>query len=343
MLQRLKDKLRSFLPRNILGAWRERREWESAHSHIFSSKPAVVYVTWGPNRPGPDRYVIHDVMAGRPLILLYLFAWALQPEDIVAMSRHFRKTLKRHPKHRIVMLCNELFTVDLFRAQGVEAIFCNHNCFVNENYFSIDANAPKKYDAIYNAVMAPYKRHLLASKVESLALITYRFGGTYQSEYELQVRAALAHAAWLVDAHRDINKGSASDVARFDNQSRVGLCLSAKEGAMFGSIEYLLCGLPVVTTRNAGGRDVFFDPEYTEFVDDDPEAVRKGVANLIARAPDAAYIRAKTIAKMEEHRQRLRDLLKDTVSHLEIPWEPGTHGPLTYRNLRDLGRRLNQL
>lgn len=42
-------------------------------------------------------------------------------------------------------------------------------------------------------------------------------------------------------------------------QSRCGLILSAEEGACFAAMEYLLCGLPVVTTPNIGGRDEFFD------------------------------------------------------------------------------------
>jgi glycosyltransferase involved in cell wall biosynthesis len=338
MLQRLKDNLRPYLPRNIRGTLRAMKERGSAHSHIFSEKPAVISLIWG-----SDRVVIHDVMANRPLTLLYLFAWSVTAQDIPGMSTLIRNALKRHPKHRVVMLCNELFTVDLFRAQGIEAIFCSHNCYVNENYFTVDPNAVKKYDAIYNATMAPYKRHQLAAKVESLALITYRYGGTHTGDYEQQIRAALAHAAWVVDAFQDGQKATAADVARYYNQSRVGLCLSAKEGAMFASIEYLLCGLPVVTSHNTGGRDAFFDPEYVEWVDDDPEAVRQGVANLIARAPDAAFIRAKTLAKMEEHRQRLRDLLKDTLPKIEIPWQPGTHGPLTFRNLREVGQRLRHL
>jgi glycosyltransferase involved in cell wall biosynthesis len=309
---------------------------DSVHTHVFSTNPAVVYLT-------RETYsaVIHDEMTNCRLTLLYLFANWLTPKRIVTISQQVRKKLKRHPKHRVVMLCNELFTVDLFRAQGVEAIFCSHNCFVNENFFTIDENAVKKYDAIYNAAMAPYKRHRLASKIKSLALITYRYGGTHASDYEKEVQSALAHATWLVDARKDSQKASATDVARHYNQTRVGLCLSRAEGAMFASIEYLLCGLPVVTTRSLGGRDVFFDPEYVETVEDNPEAVHQGVLNLLARAPSAGFIRARTLQKMEEHRRRLRELLKDDVPQLEIPWPPGTHGPMTFRNLRLLGRTLH--
>jgi hypothetical protein len=337
MFENLKNTLRPYLPRNIKRTLLARTENRSGHAHIFSSNPAVVLLT-------RQEYsgVIHDEMPDCRLTLLYLFYWTVNPGDIAPMATRIRGNLKQHPKHRVVMLCNELATIDLFRAQGVEAIFCNHNCFVNESHFTIDESQEKKYDAIYNAAMALYKRHLLAAKVRSLALITYRYGGTHDSEYEKQVRAALAHAAWLVDAHKDSEKASWTQVARYNNQSRVGLCLSAFEGAMYASIEYLLCGLPVVTTRSRGGRDVFFEPEYVETVEDDPDSVNQGIVNLIARAPSASFIRSRTIQKMEEHRQRLRDLLRDDLPQLEIPWPPGTHGLLSYRNLRDLGRTLRQ-
>ena len=44
------------------------------------------------------------------------------------------------------------------------------------------------------------------------------------------MRGALAHATWLVDAREDSQKATAQDVVGYYNQSRVGLCLSRKEG-----------------------------------------------------------------------------------------------------------------
>ena len=34
--------------------------------------------------------------------------------------------------------------------------------------------------------------------------------------------------------------------------------MSSQEGAMYSSVEYLLCGLPIVSTKSTGGHDVFF-------------------------------------------------------------------------------------
>ncbi len=336
MLDELKNHLRPYLPRNIKATLRSRRDSQFAHVHVFSKDPAVVYLSWGTGREA-----LHRQMKGRPLTLLYLFAGWWLPEEIPPVGEEVRRVLKRYRGHRVVMLCNEEFTVDLFRAEGIEAIFCNHNAWVNETIFQ-PGGEPKQYDAVYNAAMSPYKRHLLAAQISSLALITYRYRNTYETGYEEEVRRALAHAAWLVDAHGDDDKASAVEVAGFYRQARTGLCLSEKEGAMFASIEYLLCGLPVVTTKNIGGRDVFFDPAYVEWVEDDPGAVAQGMKNLIARAPAPAVIRERTLEKMAVHRTRLREFLKDLVPHIEVPWPPGSHGPLNARHFSDLGRELRR-
>ena len=100
------------------------------------------------------------------------------------------------------------------------------------------------------------------------------------------------------------------DMYKYINQARVGLCLSAEEGAMYASAEYLLCGLPVVSTRSTGGRDTYFDDTYVKIVEDTPEAVAEGVEEMIERNIDPHYIRERTITKMKEHRDTFINLIQ---------------------------------
>ena len=78
--------------------------------------------------------------------------------------------------------------------------------------------------------------------------------------------------------------------------------LSKAEGACYASAEYLLCGLPLVTTKSIGGRDVFYDDAYTLVVDDTPEAVREGVRQMIERDISPEFIRRETLKKLSPHR-----------------------------------------
>src|SRR5204863_198528 len=71
-----------------------------------------------------------------------------------------------------------------------------------------------------------------------------------------------------------------------------------------------LSGLPVVSTRSRGGRDVFFDPEYVAIVPEDPKAVADGVRKLIAKNISPARIRHATLEKMRPHRKRFFSLLQ---------------------------------
>jgi glycosyltransferase involved in cell wall biosynthesis len=73
---------------------------------------------------------------------------------------------------------------------------------------------------------------------------------------------------------------------------------------MYASIEYLLCGLPVVSTRNTGGRDQYFDDLYCRTVEADPEAIAAAVEELAAQNFDPHLIRARTMAKIEAGREK---------------------------------------
>jgi glycosyltransferase involved in cell wall biosynthesis len=205
----------------------------------------------------------------------------------------------------------------LFQEIGVRAALVNQNALADERPFTVMNEVTKRYDAIYNAVMAPFKRHALAVNVPNLAIVTYFTSGS--EPYFNRTREELAHAAWLnfagrsphVDAYKMIAQ---NDLARHLNEARVGLCLSAKEGAMFASIEYLLCGLSIVTTPSIGGRDVFFDPDYVATVDADPAAVGEGVRRMCERAVPPSHVRALTLRRMGEHRERLLGLLEELVT-----------------------------
>lgn len=78
---------------------------------------------------------------------------------------------------------------------------------------------------------------------------------------------------------------------------------------MFASIEYLLCGLPIVSTTSIGGRDIFFSSDFSEIVEDDPSDVSRAVKELISRKIPAWEIRTATLSKIEEHRNRFVDLV----------------------------------
>jgi glycosyltransferase involved in cell wall biosynthesis len=173
------------------------------------------------------------------------------------------------------------------------------NLYINERLFTIRPQ-PKLYDAVYAAQMAPYKRLHLAAEIPRLFVQTYGEYKTPDGAYDLpRFEPRVKHAHF--------NKGWVTSEAVVDtyNQSHVGLALSACEGAMLASVEYMLCGVPQVSTPCKGGREQFFDDRYVIVADAEPGAIAKAVRDMIARDVSPELVRNETLAKIRSHRLKL--------------------------------------
>lgn len=80
---------------------------------------------------------------------------------------------------------------------------------------------------------------------------------------------------------------------------------------MYASAQYLLSGLPIVTTPSHGGRDVFFEDRFVLTVPPHPAAVRQGVEELVRRKLQPEDIHETTLAKLRAHRQTFIALVQD--------------------------------
>lgn len=233
----------------------------------------------------------------RPFTYIYHNAGWIRPGQL----RRYLRIARRFRGHaKIFFATNEPSEAIWLRLFGLQAACFNHNLHVRENFF-VPLSQPKQFDAVYAAQMAPFKRLHLASQVRSLNVITYQRG---QPEWNLHAYAPeLSHSIYNPTF---ISREAVRDIYQ---RSRVGLALSKIEGAMFSSCEYLLCGLPVVSTPNRGGRDHYFEPWYAATVAAHPTAVAAAVERLVAAPPDAEKIRRTVIAKMHRDRLALLELL----------------------------------
>lgn len=218
---------------------------------------------------------------------------------------------QKYPKHHFIHLCNTSKQEEVFGVKGLRAEFVNHNCLVDERIFRPLSSIKKFYDAVYDARLNKFKRHHLARNLRNLALIYPNWGNDYPADMRA-IRTMLNESHYFNHGpdgtYQNLNP---EEVNRALNACKVGLCLSRREGAMYASIQYLLCGLPVVSTRNQGGRDEFFDDTYVEIVDDDPESVRQGVQKMIQKDLSPALIRDKTLLKMNQHRKKFQALVQN--------------------------------
>jgi glycosyltransferase involved in cell wall biosynthesis len=273
--------------------------------YVLSKDPPIISIPYGLHYP-----FLNLISKERKTYFLFWLWSSTESANVLAQLKNEHVEFgRRYPQKEYIFLCNSSRQYDLFGTYDLPRMFCNHNAFLDDRMFKINAGAVKTFDAIYTAKLEPFKRHQLASNVKSLALAAHPFG--YDKRYGKYIKATLTGATWLTkNFEKDRFMIRPEDMYKYINQARVGLCLSAEEGAMYASAEYLLCGLPVVSTRSTGGRDTYFDDTYVKIVEDTPEAVAEGVEEMIERNIDPHYIRERTITKMKEHRDTFINLIQ---------------------------------
>lgn len=231
----------------------------------------------------------------------------IQPRDyfVVLLGWHFHDWLVQESKQvldllglpidRFVILFNDEPTRVLFEYHGFRGGMVNQNAFLDENLFT-PLVREKIFDAVYVARFAPFKRHHLARQVSQLALVA---GQNYSA---------------LVDEippHAYLNERplKPSEVQERIAQSHVGLLLSEAEGACFSSSEYLLCGVPVVSTWCYGGRAVWYNDYNAQLCEADPQSVADAVQRMKSLRRKPERIRAMHLQQAETYRRNFIELL----------------------------------
>lgn len=276
---------------------------------LLSSDPLIVVSRIGLRRMPLFTTMPRSIAHRSCHFLLGMGSSAAEDELADGFATACRRHLAAHPLHRIVVLCNETTAVPRLRARGVDAVLVSHNAFVDERIFRPLPDRARRYDAVYNARFVRWKRHDLAREVTRLALLGYVAGD--DPAYIEELRRQLPRAAW-VNEWRDGAPAALPPEAVNEvlNEAHVGLCLSAAEGAMFASTEYLLSGLAVVSTPSVGGRDLFFDPDFCVIVEPDFRRIGEAVRDLMGRDIARDLVRARTLARVDAQRRRFHDLVQ---------------------------------
>lgn len=213
--------------------------------------------------------------------------------------------------NRFIILCNAPEEAHYAKLAGFKnSILCNHNAFLDPIIYAYDASSSED-DRIYNLVLncrpEKWKRPFFASNVQNLAIIK---GHNFRPHEYFDL-------AELRPEFLSSQRLSPAGVVRILNQSRTGGIFSAVEGGCYSSSEYLLCGLPVVSSPSKGGRDVWYNSDNAVIVGDplDVPAAVEELAQRCRRDLDLrASIRQRHIDLASEMRGRMISLVEDIAN-----------------------------
>jgi len=199
-------------------------------------------------------------------------------------------------KDRFFFLFNSPLEMRNFDGLGFRGEVVPHNAWLDERLAMRPLPRPKRYRAIYVARRSAFKRHMLAAKVEGLALVAGINHGNSVAPVPLH--------AYMNDAPL-----SAEQVCEKINESNCGLLLSEIEGGCFASSEYLLCGIPVVSTPSFGGRDVWYNDYNAIICEPTEDAIAAAVNEFESRPRDPQKIRQMHIDQAKVYRRRFVTIL----------------------------------
>jgi len=217
------------------------------------------------------------------------------------------ENLSKYKHIKTTILCNTQIDIEILSNIGFKCILVHHNGFLDENIFKILPNSTyKTYNAIYNAQIVPFKRMELSVKIAKLGVITYvNPNDTINADYRKNILAMIGRSV-LNNYQLEPN-----EVCKFLNQAKCGLILSEEEGGNYATTEYLLCGMPVITTQNIGGRDEFLNETNSIVVPADANHIAYIVNTLDINRFNANNIRNNCILKMSEYRNTFYDDLEN--------------------------------
>lgn len=341
--------------------WEPRDRRPVNWAQLLWKNPPIVHAWPSTGLPLGAVSTLGPALRERAATFLITTAWTIESGDgahrLLEAMRSYRAS---HERHQFVFLGNTERETNMIADGGFEAITINQNCLLNDELFSPLPHVSPEFDAIYTARLSRDKRLELAARVDRLALVYFRNAFEHTvAEFHAEQRRLQRLMPQATFINRLNSNGcewlSPESVNRVLARSRVGLCLSAEEGAMRASIEYLFAGLSVVSTPSLGGRDVYFDPEFCEIVDPDPENVRAAVADLVARSVPRNHVRQATLRRVKADRQRYIALVQRLIDRAGGSGDFATRfhqllrgeGIMTIRSMKEFGslvrRRLHDV
>jgi glycosyltransferase involved in cell wall biosynthesis len=236
----------------------------------------------------------------KPVTWLLYNTWRVELADQVQRAKNLVDFVQTTlPNHRIVFMANTYREAIELRQVRVPVLFAPHNQFISPDaFYPTTAITGREFDAVYHGAFEPYKRHELLRGIPNLLLV----GRAYTRDFGQQLRQIIPDTRIVNDTLPPNTWLSPAEVNACYNRANVGLALSKEEGAMLVSMEYMLAGLPVVTTLNNGGRDYYLDGRFTLHVPDDPAEIKTAIDTFVTQQISPEFIRIETLRKLYQSR-----------------------------------------
>jgi glycosyltransferase involved in cell wall biosynthesis len=165
---------------------------------------------------------------------------------------------------QFLFLCNTKKEKLLCDKMEIYSVYINKNCFLDESLFKIIDNTEKIYDGIYVTSIKTEKRLDILKNTKNILIVK-----NVNKETDPNVNTENLN---ILD-----EKMLKEDLCKKYNQTLFGCIFSMLDYSSNVSSEYLLCGLPVITTTSYGGRDIWYNKYNHIMIDPNEDSFNKAI------------------------------------------------------------------
>ena len=215
-------------------------------------------------------------------------------------------------KKKIIFFANECVQKKMAIDNGFNAIDFNQNALINRDIFKPVSKVDKIYNIVLNTRPDIIKRPWLAAEITDIAIIK---GYSYVQDRFWNLES-------LSPAFINEDRLSPERVNFIYNSSLMGGIFSEREGANYATGEYLLSGIPVLSTFSSGGRQEWLDDSNSILCNPDPYEIKMAADLVIERIKYGQYlsadIRAGFIERSDKYITNLASLFYDLSDVLKL-------------------------
>jgi glycosyltransferase involved in cell wall biosynthesis len=286
---------------------------------MLSAEPFVAISMISPECPYGALSLFPDELVDRPSLHLIATNSSLRWVARSDLPRRIAEARERWPRAHFRVLAADETDLLAARAAGLPAMLGNLNMFTDERVFHPfrPEAAIQTMDAISIAPLAVRENHFLARDLDSIGIVHHRYEG--MEDVGAEVRQRLSRAVYLTDAP-DRSEGffypGNKQVADWICQASTGLALNETGDSCVATAKYLLCGTPVVTVPNVGGRDHFLKSPHFIRAETTAESVAAAVREFKARNLSREEVHEATKQMFAEARRKFLDEVNAAVRHV---------------------------
>ena len=230
-------------------------------------------------------------------------------------SKNTLKIATRNSYDKTIILANTIEEKEFFENKtDCDVLFCNNNAFLDENMFTIQKDTIKIYDIMLNNRFTYIKNATYGKLCNNVI----RVGYYSEEKYSFP---KFGYYANFNNPPNDYNFNkknyiflNGNQINTYINQSVAGGIFTNIEGACRASSEYLLCGVPVISTASKGGRDIWYDNYNSVICEPNEKSVYDCLQVTKARTINPELIRGNHLKIADQHKTTLVDYVIDELN-----------------------------